>query len=232
MLKLIALITMIIDHIGASLFPNEILFRLIGRLSFPIFAFSLSEGYIHTKSKERYFKRLFMFSMVSLIPYILLFGGYKDIKSFLYVMRVAPLKAILSRLNIGFTFCISFISLRLIDKIRKDRKCVKNYIFLLIVFIISKVIGIDYSMYGVLAVMVFYIFRGNNKLIYISFMLIPLSLIGTYSLEVIVLQYIAILSLPIIFYLKDNKINKKIKLPKWIFYSVYPVHIILLWILK
>ena len=50
-LKLIAVFLMIIDHIGAVLFPNIILLRCIGRLSFPIFAFCIAEGYFYTKSR-------------------------------------------------------------------------------------------------------------------------------------------------------------------------------------
>ena len=58
-LKIIAAITMLIDHIGVILLPQITLFRVIGRISFPIFAFMIAEGCAHTKNKLRYFYRFF-----------------------------------------------------------------------------------------------------------------------------------------------------------------------------
>ena len=54
-LKLIAALTMLIDHMGIMLFPNVAVLRCIGRISFPIFAFMISEGARYTKDKTRYF---------------------------------------------------------------------------------------------------------------------------------------------------------------------------------
>ena len=53
-LKLIALITMIIDHIGAVLFPQVKVLRMIGRLAFPIYAYLIGEGCIYSKNKPKY----------------------------------------------------------------------------------------------------------------------------------------------------------------------------------
>lgn len=53
-LKLIALITMIIDHIGAVLFPQIKVLRMIGRLAFPIYAYLIGEGCIYSKNKPKY----------------------------------------------------------------------------------------------------------------------------------------------------------------------------------
>ena len=52
-LKLIAIISMLIDHIGAILFPSSEVLRIIGRLAFPIFAFIIVEGYFHTKNLKK-----------------------------------------------------------------------------------------------------------------------------------------------------------------------------------
>ena len=70
-LKIIAIITMFIDHLGYAIFGKFSCFNYIGRLSFPIFAFQISEGYIHTKNLKKYFLRLFLFALVSQIPFML-----------------------------------------------------------------------------------------------------------------------------------------------------------------
>lgn len=68
-LKLIAILTMLIDHIGYLFFPGQIVWRMIGRLSFPIFAFLVARGSRLTKSQPRYFLRLMGYGVVSQLPY-------------------------------------------------------------------------------------------------------------------------------------------------------------------
>lgn len=77
-LQWIALITMTLDHIGLYFFPNQILFRIIGRIAMPIFVFTLAEGFIHTKSRQKYFMRLGMLGVISEIVMILMrqYTGY------------------------------------------------------------------------------------------------------------------------------------------------------------
>ena len=53
-LKVIAMLSMLIDHIGVQLFPNCIVLRIIGRISFPIFAYMIAEGCFHTKNRAKY----------------------------------------------------------------------------------------------------------------------------------------------------------------------------------
>lgn len=92
-LKIIAVITMFIDHIGAVLVEramfwengNEILYgnlqmadtilRAVGRISFPIFCFLLTEGFLHTGNLPKYMLRLGIFAVVSEIPFDLAFYG-------------------------------------------------------------------------------------------------------------------------------------------------------------
>ena len=57
-MKLIALITMIIDHIGAILFPEIRLLRIIGRIAFPIYAYLIGEGCIYSKNTLQYLAKV------------------------------------------------------------------------------------------------------------------------------------------------------------------------------
>ena len=64
-LKIIALFSMSLDHIGSILFPDCLFLRLLGRISLPIFVFLLIEGYFHTSSKGKYFLRMLVFAFIS-----------------------------------------------------------------------------------------------------------------------------------------------------------------------
>ncbi len=68
-LKLIALTTMFIDHIGAVFFPQVTLLRVIGRISFPLYAFLIAEGCRYTRNRGRYALGLGVFALISEIPY-------------------------------------------------------------------------------------------------------------------------------------------------------------------
>lgn len=75
-LKLIACVTMLIDHIGAALMPQYIWLRYIGRVAFPIYCFLLPEGVHHTKDPKKYGIRLAIGVLLAEIPFDLaLFGG-------------------------------------------------------------------------------------------------------------------------------------------------------------
>lgn len=91
MLKIIAVLTMLIDHLGASLLIEALRFmsaeaydnwlpiyhvlRNVGRMSFPIFVFLLVEGFFYTRSRKKYLERLLLFSLLSEIPFDLAFYG-------------------------------------------------------------------------------------------------------------------------------------------------------------
>ncbi|MFH2117510.1 MAG: TraX family protein [Bacillota bacterium] len=93
LLKIIAMVTMLVDHMGVLYFPEYQIFRTIGRIAFPIFAFYLAMGYAFTSSKKKYALRLFIFGVVSQIPYMFLnynieahFLGYNVILLFTYAL--------------------------------------------------------------------------------------------------------------------------------------------------
>lgn len=103
-LKLIAMLTMLIDHIGAIFFPETAVLRIIGRLSFPLFAWGIATGYQRTLSLNKYMGRLFLAGVISQLPYMFLFQVSElnimftllwGIMAIFIWQRVSPLLALL-----------------------------------------------------------------------------------------------------------------------------------------
>ena len=215
-LKLIAIITMTIDHIGVVFgTPFYNLLRAVGRLSFPIFAFLLTEGYVHTRSFSKYFLRLLVLAVISEIIY-----DYVFYERFIY----------LGANNIFFTLALGLFTLFLLDK---SRCLVKKYFkdkidliiilpitYLLIVVImglIAEFLSFSYGMLGILIISFFYLFKNNFLLMVISVSISTLILGEP-------MQYFSLFSLILIcFY--NKKLGKKCKM---FFYLYYPLHILVL----
>ena len=140
-LKWIAVITMVIDHIGAVLFPGELILRIIGRLSFPIFCFLLTEGFCHTHNRKAYMQRLGVFALVSEIPYDLTFHG-----------RLLELE----RQNIFFTLLVGVILLHLLESGGQWLLQAAKVLFMMW---IAEVFKVDYGYEGILLIGIFYLLR-------------------------------------------------------------------------
>lgn len=129
LLKLIAIVSMTIDHIGAVFFPEIIFLRIIGRLAFPILAFQLSVGYERTSNLGKYLNRLLIFAAISQIPYYLAFGEVE--------------------LNILFTFAVSIALIWALDK--------RKSLITLVLLIIALAVPFDYGLYGIFLPIVFWL---------------------------------------------------------------------------
>lgn len=73
-LKLIAAATMLIDHAGFLLFPGQLWMRIIGRISYPLFAYSIAEGFRYTRNRVRYFLQIFLLGAGCQIVYTIAEG--------------------------------------------------------------------------------------------------------------------------------------------------------------
>lgn len=225
-MKLIAIILMMIDHIGALFFPNIVLFRIIGRLCMPIFAFCIAEGYKHTKDRKKeitifknsknkviyaadniYLYRLFLFACISQIPYTLVFDT--------------------TQLNIIFSFFISLLLLKLIN----NKKYIIIPILIGITLYINYLFSIEIVWLVALMVITFYYRKEwfNDNIILICF----IQLIGVwyyiYNGVFIYQTYNIVSSLLLLLLFKYIPMkNIKRKLPKQLFYWFYPLHLVIL----
>ena len=211
-LKLIAVFLMIIDHIGAVLFPNIILLRCIGRLSFPIFAFCISEGYFYTKSRLKYLLKLLIFAIIT---------------EPIFDLALYNKLVFLTHQNVLFTFSIAVLFLILFEKLITIKKLKEITFFfpeilLLLIFILISIFSFcDYGYYGFILVVLFYLFRKHDELRYFIIVIFQ-------SLALKEIELIAILSNIIIFFYN----GKKGKNLKYFFYIIYPLHLLILFIIK
>jgi hypothetical protein len=236
MLKIIAILLMLIDHLGASLFPKVTILRLVGRLSFPIFAYLIAIGYSKTKSFSKYLKRLLIFAMISQIPFSLAFSkgiNIKNLSDFLgfLVGGTNP------HLNIFFTLALGLLAIRVYDKEKFE---LARIIDIMCLGITAQVFHTDYSIYGVAMILAFYVFRDNKiktvisqAIVYILFDSYQI-LFYIYKFPGITLdiswfsQSLSILALIFIF-MYNNEKGKDIK---YFFYAFYPVHLLVIGLIK
>lgn len=74
-LHLLAMALMLCDHLWATLFPAQEWLTCLGRMAFPIFAFLIAEGYCHTTDIRKYLGRIFLFAVLSEVPFNLLYAS-------------------------------------------------------------------------------------------------------------------------------------------------------------
>lgn len=144
-IKLIAIIAMVIDHIGLFFFPQILLFRIVGRLAFPLFAWLIANGAYHSKNTEKYLARLFFFALVAQIPFIV-------------INRL--IDPSFWTLNVLFTL---FLGLAAIVLIKKSKNRVIACLIILLSARMANLFNTEYGAMGVLAIVVFYLFFKKFK---------------------------------------------------------------------
>ena len=131
-LKWVAITAMTVDHIGLVLYPDYTVFRFVGRLAFPLFAYLLVLGVESTRNLRGYFNRLLFFGMVSQIPFALANG-------------VQPWE----KLNIFFTLALGLATVYFMEKNSP----------LIFIPLAASFLPVDYGVYGTATILFFYILR-------------------------------------------------------------------------
>lgn len=209
-LKIVAILIMIIDHVGAVIFPEVIVFRIVGRLAFPMFAFFIGEGLLHTRDSKRYGLRLLAFAVISEVPFDLCFYN----------------KAIyLEHQNIFFTLALGVLSANLYQKYLTKSKNI-GLLLVYVLGIVAEFLRFDYGMFGV--ILIFGIYQATSMkakyawVIGINVIMVLLSngsswfqMFGAFS---------------VVFLMKYN--HERGKGMKYLFYGIYPFHLFLLYMIK
>lgn len=243
-LKLVAIVTMFIDHFAAVvldryliasgflrianmdqlLLPEnrtyfivymiDIVMRLIGRLGFPIFCFLLIEGFDHTRSRVKYAARLLLFALVSEIPFDL--GFHNQMLEFTYQ-------------NVFFTLCIGLLTIwgmtafhQRLNRMAANwkRQLLQNIGFLLITALgmaVAWFMKTDYAALGVLTIVVMFLLHKKSKGGAVAAGCAVLTIAQP-------VEFTSFITVPLII----NYNGKRGWKLKYVFYLFYPVHILFL----
>ena len=214
-LKILAMLSMVLDHVGDMFFPGVTWLRMVGRLAMPIFSGGIAEGFAHTRDRKKYLCRMGIFALISEIPFDLAFDG----------------KVGFAHQNIMLTFFLAIAALMLFDWIRGETeakqipvgKTALGVAAVAAVAAVSLLLRADYTVFAVIAVFLFYVLRRCHPLLRSGVGVAFLALTRTVG------YYCAtgLSFLPLALY--NGKRGKGLK---WLFYVFYPGHLLLLAALK
>ncbi len=199
-LKIIALLTMTIDHIGVFIFPGQIGFRIIGRVAFILFAFLLTEGFIYTSNRFNYLKRLVVMAIICQLGVLLPQISYPG--------------------NIFFTLSFGLYGLMLLEE--------QRYFRYLLLVVLSYFVPIDYGSYGVMLIGIFYLFK-KYQLNY-GWQLIIFTLLNYYGIHFLNfsnITYFSVVAL-VLTWMYNGKRGYNNQVLNLLFYWYYPIHLLII----
>jgi len=215
LLKIIAIVTMAIDHVGNILYPELLFLQIIGRLAFPIFAYLIVLGVESTKKPLKYMTTLLVFALISQIPYFLAFG-------------IQPFE----RLNILFSLLLSAVTVYFYNK-RSPLAFVP--------LLLSIILMTEGSYYVVLTAVGMKLLKDSPKIGALALFALNVQFLFLSSDLHTQIQILSLFALPLIFLHIKNKLKKEILIPenslayslrKYAFYIFYPLHLALIFLIN
>lgn len=227
-LKLIAIVAMTVDHIADLLYPgmpNNIIsniFHIIGRLTAPIMFFFICEGFFYTKNLKKYITRLFIFALISHFAYCFAFG-----------INYIPFSKgkIFNQTSIMWVFAWSVVALYIVYG-KNSLKEWQKWLLIILLNIIT--FSADWSCIGLMIILSMYDNRGNLDK-QMKNMMLWASIYAFVSFAFVnkiygIIQLFVILVYPLL--KQYNGTKGKVGWLKWFFYLYYPLHLIIIGILR
>ena len=230
-LHIMAMLFMLCDHLWGTIVPGNDWLTCIGRLAFPIFAFMIVEGYTRTSNLRKYVKRLLLFAVISEIPFNLAMGS----RVFYPIHQ-----------NVLWSFLIAIGLIHWNEKVNEKqiwKRILVGFASVCIGYVVGLITFVDFYHAGILTVLVFYFFRNKKWWCYLGQLVclwyINFEMLGGFSYEInlfgetyfFVRQGIAILAL-IPIWLYKGKQGYYSKTLQYIYYAFYPLHLLILSIIK
>jgi hypothetical protein len=198
------------DHIYAILYPDLLFLHIIGRLSFPLFAYLIMLGIESTKKPRKYMVTLLSFALISQIPYFLAF-------------EIQPFE----RLNILFTLFLSALTIYFFNK---------RSLLTFVPILLSILFRTEGTYYAVLTVACMKILKSNPKLGFLALFALNLQFLLIPDTQILSLFAVPLILLHVKNWLKkeilipENSLAYSIR--KYAFYIFYPLHLALLFLIK
>ncbi len=219
-LKIVAMVSMLLDHVGLLFFPEEPLFRILGRIAFPIFAYMIAEGCRYTKNRAKYLGMI---------------AGMGVVFQLVYLVAMQSLYQ-----GILVTFSLAIITIYSIDGILKSKKlwvrlaavgalaAVVVFVFVL-PFVLSETdFALDYGVWGILLPLIVYFVPSNKWRIGCVAALLVVRAIyySVFAISLGVLQWFSLLTIPLFALYNGERGRAKMK---YVFYIFYPAHLVVLY---
>ena len=219
-LKIIAMVSMMLDHIGLLFFPDVMIFRALGRIAFPIFAYMIAEGCRYTKNRAKY---LGMIAGMGIIFQIVYFVAMQSLYQGILV-----------------TFSLAIITIYSIDALLKCKKIwglvaavaglcfVAVFVCGLPILLAGTDFDIDYGIWGILIpVLVYYMPNHKWRAGSVSLLLLVRAVYYTVVPTALgLVQWWSLLTVPLLFLYNGERGRAKMK---YVFYVFYPAHLVLLY---
>lgn len=207
-LKLIACVTMLIDHVGAVFFPWEMGWRIVGRLAFPIYCFLMAEGMARTRNVRKYGIRLAIGAVLAEVPFDLLFFG----------------ELTLAHQSVMVTLLIGYGMVLWMGRFPKF-----EMFAMFACAMLAELLATDYGALGIFMIGLFVLTR--EMPVYRSAIQAVLLAVITWAFNGYWVQMFAVAAMiPIALY--SGKKSGYSKVVQWIFYLFYPVHLAILLLLS
>lgn len=222
---------MLIDHMGVLLFPRILLFRYIGRLAFPIFAFFIGEGCRYTKNRKKYFLSVFILGAACQAVYIveeLLAAGSLGFSSGAWYFNI------LLTFSVSIPLCYLIMNIKSAENRKKNAVCLSAYLLAVAagaaLFEFLRFRGgsftFDYGIFGVLLPASTLIFNDKRyKLAAFSGVLLVFCL---FSMSEIPFVWFALISVLLLVLYNEKSGSKRFK---YGFYIFYPAHLAVLYLI-
>ena len=213
-LKIIAMVSMLIDHIGLVFFPNIRVLRYIGRLAFPIFAYMIAEGCRYTQNRKRY---LGMIAGMAIIFQLVFLVFMKSIYQGILV-----------------NFSLSIATIFVIESLIKNKKvlnrilaivflCAILFIYLYLPYALKeKGFYIDYGIWGLLIPI--FVYFAPNKYLRAAFCGLLLIFMSLFSNKV--MHWWSLMAIPLFLLYNEKRGSKNLK---YLFYIFYPLHLVIIY---
>lgn len=202
-IKIIALASMIIDHVGYMFFPDLLSLRLIGRMAFILYAFMLVEGFFHSHDLKNYVKNLLIWAIISEIPFDLA----------IHNVWFYPAEQ-----NIFFSLAIGLIGVLFLDKFKKSQ--LKVLLIIVASIVCSILLKVDYSWYGISLIFLFYFLRNRHPYDFMSIQVLNI-IVSVGKLKLQLFSFLGFIPIALYNGKKGRKTGK-------IYYSFYAAHLALL----